>query len=160
MKFSHEEKNKAEEYFNDVPWWLTEESSEEEGVAGGVWGMESKADIIPAMLISSIPVFICSLLAHVFFGPFVGVAVLIVMPLVMILWPLRKYKKSHRYEVEKYYEPYVDSHRRGLVQKEFVTTMKTIGLINTTVLVKKYRPLNLHNHMNSFNRLADVGDGK
>lgn len=160
MKFSREEKNKAEEYFNDVPWWLTEESSEEEGVSGGVWGLESKADIIPAILFASIPVIICGLLAHLFFGTGVGVAVVIVLPLIMVLWPLYKYKNNHKYEVEKNYEVYVPHNQRWLGQKEFVTTMKTVRLINTTVLVKKYRPLNLQNHMNSFNRLADVGDGK
>ena len=158
MKFSHEEKDKAEEYFNDVPWWLAEESSEEKGMAGGVWGLESKADIIPALLFASIPVIICGLLAHLFFGTGVGVAVVIVLSLIIVLWPLYKYKKSHKYEVEKEYV-FVHNYRNPYPDRaEYVTTMKTIRLINTTVLVKKYAPLKLDNHVHSFYRLAEVGE--
>lgn len=162
MKFSREEKDKAEEYFNDVPWWLTEESVEDKAVPGGVWGLSTVGDIFPALLVSSVPVIICGVLAHVFFGVWVAVAVMVAMTLIMILWPLRKFKnsRSHMYEVEKRYV-YIDSFYRSPSDRvEYVTTLKTIGVLNTTVLEKKYKPLKLDNHMNSFNRLADVGDGK
>jgi len=158
MKFSREEKEKAEEYFNDVPWWLTEVSSEEEGVSGGVWGLSSKNEILPALLLGSLPVLAGALIAYLLLGIWAGVVVLIGLPLVMILWPLRKHKGGHKYEVKKEYT-FTDNYTRPVQDRvEFITTMNTVGLLNTITVVKKYKPLKLHNHMNSFNKLAEVGE--
>lgn len=148
MKFSHKEKDKAVEYFNDVPWWLTEVVSSEEGVPGGVWGLSSKGEILPAIFIPACVLAICGVISQALFGAWVSVAVVAVMVVIMILWPLYKYKNGRGYEVDKRYDS----------AGEYITTMKTNGFINTTVLVKKYGPLKLSNHMNSFYRLAEVGE--
>lgn len=161
-KFSYKEREKAEEYFNDVPWWFTEVSSEEDSVGG--LGVPHWVDTTPKLFFVSFLSVFFPALAYFLLGIWAVVAVVVVG----ILWKLYTHRKRPKYEVKRVYEHnilrrthnysvYTNYSRKN--HTGIVATMKTVGLFKTTVLVKKYVVLSLSNHVNSFDRLAEAGEG-
>lgn len=159
MKFSHKEREKAEEYFNDVPWWFTEVSSEEDSVRG--LEIPHWVDSIPKLILVSFLSTFLPGLAYFFLSIWAVVAVVVVG----ILWKLYKHRKRPRYVVKRVYDHSIS--RRAPIypnysrqnQAGIVTTMETVGLFRTKVLKKRYKVLSLSNHVNSFDRLAEAGEG-
>lgn len=162
MKFSHKEREKAEEYFNDVPWWFTEVSSEEDSVRG--LEIPHWVDSIPKLILVSFLSTFLPGLAYFFLSIWAVVAVVVVG----ILWKLYKHRKRPKYEVKRVYDhnvlygihdyPIYTSYSRQN-QAGIVTTMKTVGLFRTKILEKRYKVLSLSNHVDSFDRLAEAGEG-
>lgn len=165
MVFSHKERDKAEEYFNDVPWWFTEVSSEEDSVSG--LEVPHWVDSTPKLvLVSFLSTFFLGL-AYFLLGIWAVVAVVVVG----IIWKLCGHRERPKYKVTRVYDRHIlrriPDYRNHPIypsystksQTEIVMTMETVGLFKTTVLEKRYKVLSLNNHVNSFNRLAEAGEG-
>lgn len=137
-------KEKALEFFNDVPWWMEEVGSHDDKEKGGFWGLESVGEAVPAIFITLVVIVTASVGVNSLFGLLPAIIVGAVAITLFITIPAVKTRNTSRYMVTHAWE----NNKRVVMYSE-----KT--LFGEKTVVKSYATINMRNHVKSFNRLLE-----
>lgn len=137
-------KEKALEFFNDVPWWMEEVASHNDSEKGGFWGLESVGEAVPAIFITLVVIVTASFGVNSLFGLLPAIIVGAVTIALFIIIPAAKARNTSRYMVTHTWE----NDKRVVRYSE-----KTLFGEKTTV--KSYTTINMRSHVKSFDRLLE-----
>jgi len=143
-------KKKALEAFNDYPWWIQPGQIETRNVSGGLWGLDSKQSLIPAVLIF----LTCG--AVLFFAVFgllgsilLSILAELVFTILFIGLPAIKAFRTPKYTVETEWEYNTYSGKGGLTlvmtERKIFSNQVTLKVVN--------KPISMGNHVKTFQHL-------